>query len=95
MNRYVARIIACSVLLLMMSGQVFATGEPSADAKGMPGALGTFEFKPADWQEGQTTWWEDSDGVMPGVPGCHIGTDNNGVPNGRMFGGRESSGLKT
>lgn len=60
--------------------------EPSAGAMGMPGALGTFEFKPADWMEGTTSWWKDSDGVDPGTAGCHIGTDADGTPNGRMFG---------
>ncbi len=59
---------------------------PSKGAAGMPGAAGTFEFQPSDWQEGQTTWWKDTDGVDPGVAGCHVGTDENGEPNGRMFG---------
>ncbi len=59
---------------------------PSKGAEGMAGATGTFEFKPSDWQEGQITWWKDSDGIDPGVAGCHIGTDENGEPNGRMFG---------
>lgn len=52
----------------------------------LPGAAGTFEFKPADWMEGTTSWWKDSDGVDPGTPDCHIGTDEKGEPNGRMFG---------
>ena len=60
--------------------------EPSIGAKGMAGAKGTFEFKPKDWLEGTTSWWKDTDGVDPGTAGCHIGTDSNGVPNGRMFG---------
>jgi hypothetical protein len=60
--------------------------EPSPGAQGMPGAVGTFEFKPADWAEGETTWWQDSDGVDPGTAGCHVGTDSDGSPNGRMFG---------
>ncbi len=59
---------------------------PSKGAAGMAGAAGTFEFQPSDWQEGQTTWWKDTDGVDPGVAGCHVGTDENGEPNGRMFG---------
>ena len=59
---------------------------PSPAAAEMPGAKGTFEFKPADWMEGQETFWVDSDGVDPGVAGCHIGTDSEGDPNGRMFG---------
>ena len=62
------------------------SGAPSAGAKNLPGAAGTFAFKPQDWLEGETTWWKDSDGVDPGVAGCHIGTDEQGVPNGRMFG---------
>ena len=48
--------------------------------------MGTFEFEPKDWMEGKTTGWKDSDGVDPGVAGCHIGTDSEGTPNGRMFG---------
>jgi hypothetical protein len=52
----------------------------------MPGAVGTFEFQPSDWMEGVTSWWKDSDGVDAGVAGCHIGADEDGQPNGRMFG---------
>ena len=63
-----------------------AAHEPSDGAKGTAGAEGTFEFKPKDWKQGTTSWWKDSDGVAPGVAGCHIGTDSEGNPNGRMFG---------
>ena len=49
-------------------------------------AIENFEFKPADWMEGTTSWWIDSDGVDPAVAGCHIGTAAEGKPNGRMFG---------
>jgi len=73
-------------LLLLSASWALASGEPSVGAKDMAGAEGTFEFKPADWQEGTTSWWKDSDGVDPGTAGCHIGTDENGTPNGRMFG---------
>ena len=59
---------------------------PSAGAQNMAGAVGTFEFKPQDWTAGHTTWWKDTDGIDPGIAGCHIGTDSDGVPNGRMFG---------
>lgn len=52
----------------------------------MPGAVGTFEYQPDDWVEGETSWWKDSDGVNPGVAGCHLGVDSEGLPNGRMFG---------
>ena len=60
--------------------------KPSEAAKDMPGAEGTFSFKPGDWKEGETSWWKDSDGVSPSVAGCHIGTNEKGKPNGRMFG---------
>ena len=53
----------------------------------MPGALGTIELKPADWQgNGVTTYWKDTDGIDPGVAGCHIGVTQAGQPNGRSFG---------
>ncbi len=59
---------------------------PSMGAEGLPGAMGTFAFQPPDVMPGETTWWKDTDGVRPGVAGCHIGTDAQGVANGRMFG---------
>lgn len=70
----------------IMAGGTNASDEPSPGAKEMSGAVGTFEFKPQDWKEGETSWWKDSDGVDPGTAGCHIGTDSDGAPNGRMFG---------
>lgn len=63
---------------------------PSGEAQKMAGALGTFAFKPDDWPGVPPTWWKDTDGVKPGVPGCHVGLDKVGEdsykPNGRMFG---------
>jgi hypothetical protein len=79
-------VISSGIVLMLSASLVNATGEPSAGAKGMPGAVGTFEFKPTDWIEGATTWWFDTDGVDPGKAGCHIGTDEKGKPNARMFG---------
>jgi hypothetical protein len=86
MSRLFRLLLVCCIPLLIVAGVANATGEPSSGAQGMPGAMGTFEFKPDDWMEGKTTWWKDSDGVDPGVAGCHIGTDSVGTPNGRMFG---------
>ena len=84
------RLIAYGVVLIgtLLINVSFATadGEPSVGAKGMAGAQGTFSFKPSDWQSGTVTWWRDTDGVDPGKAGCHIGTDNSGKANGRMFG---------
>ncbi|MEM7359757.1 MAG: hypothetical protein AAF431_11720 [Pseudomonadota bacterium] len=54
-------------------------GPPSEGAKDMPGAVGTFSLYPP------TSHWVDTDGVAPGVAGCHFGTDENGEPNGRAF----------
>ncbi len=86
MSRLFTLMLACCIPMLLLAGAAKATGEPSSGAQGMPGAKGTFEFKPEDWKQGETTWWKDSDGVDPGTPGCHIGTDSEGTPNGRMFG---------
>lgn len=59
---------------------------PAESADGMAGAKGKFEFKPDDWISGETTFWKDTDGVDPGTAGCHIGTNADGLSNGRMFG---------
>lgn len=86
MSRLFVLILTFCVPMLMVASSANASSEPSSGAQGMAGAKGTFEFKPEDWIEGATTWWKDSDGVAPGTPGCHIGTDSDGAPNGRMFG---------
>jgi hypothetical protein len=82
------RVIAIAVYIIFMMGTSVtgASGKPSEGAVGMPGAEGIFIFKPDDWVKGETTWWKDTDGVDPGTAGCHIGTDAEGAPNGRMFG---------
>lgn len=88
MKQINALVLFMSCTLLFVN-QAFANGEigePSEGAKGMAGAKGTIEFKPSDWTPGQKSWWKDSDGVAPGIAGCHLGTDDKGEPNGRMFG---------
>lgn len=79
------RLLPLLLLALSACSQQSAH-DPSAGAAGMPGAKGTFEFKPDDWAEGETTFWKDTDGIDPGTAGCHIGTDSEGSPNSRMFG---------
>lgn len=86
MARIVVSIITLCLVFTTMPGSAFSDSPPSVGAKGQPGALGTFEFKPKDWKSGVLTYWKDTDGVDPGKAGCHIGTDKNGQPNGRMFG---------
>ena len=82
--------IFCPLLtfcIFMMSYAALADSPPSDGAKGMAGAKGTFHFEPSDYKgKGHTSWWKDTDGVDPGVAGCHIGTDSGGKANGRMFG---------
>ena len=43
-------------------------------------------FKPSDWKRGVTSYWKDTDGVDPGVAGCHVGVSQDGRPDGRFFG---------
>jgi len=75
-----------SLTVIMVACAHHHESEPSSGAQDMAGAKGTFEFKPNDWISGETSWWKDTDGVDPGVAGCHIGTDKEGKPNGRTFG---------
>jgi len=86
MGRSFWSILTLSFLILISANIASAEDSPSVGAKDMPGAIGTFVFKPMDWISGTTTWWKDTDGVSPGVAGCHIGTDSAGKSNGRMFG---------
>ncbi len=83
MNRLIPLIFLASAL---QACSEHSEHEPSSGAQDMAGAMGTFEFKPQDWAAGETTWWKDTDGVDPGTAGCHIGTDSDGSPNGRMGG---------
>lgn len=86
MVQYLSRSLAL-VFVFALIGNASATDlAPSKEAASMPGALGTFSFKPKDWKKGDLTWWKDTDGVDPGVAGCHLGTDKDGKTNGRMFG---------
>ena len=63
-----------------------ADGAPSEGAQGKCGAMGTFEYKPPDWNGRPLTWWVDTDGVDPGTAGCHLGLSaEGGELNGRMF----------
>jgi len=82
----VALTIILSIFIFSCAHDPKHASEPSEGAKDMAGAKGTFEYKPSDWKSSETTWWKDSDGVSPGVAGCHIGTNSSGTPNGRMFG---------
>jgi len=83
MNHMIKLIFISGITLLVAACSHHA---PSPGAMHMSGAEGTFAFMPGDWQKDQKTWWKDSDGIKPGVAGCHIGTNENGERNGRFFG---------
>lgn len=78
-------LLAFLAMMMMGCGQDSEYDKASQSAKNMPGVLGSTSYKPDDWQKGQTTWWYDTDGMSPGVPGCLIGTDEQGVKNGRTI----------
>ena len=89
MSRLFTLIIAFYVSMLTVGCATHTDlGPPSEGARGMPGALGTFAFNPKPPKPGTTTYWIDSDGVLPGVAGCHRETDGDGVTlkDGRHFG---------
>ena len=86
MSNLVKLSVMISVLIVISACAHYQHASPSNGAAGMPGAMGTFEFAPQDRVAGQTSWWKDSDGIEPGVAGCHVGIDEKGKPNGRMFG---------
>jgi hypothetical protein len=81
-----SRLFLLSCFLSISSFTHADTSQASSGAKDMAGAMGTFSFKPSDWQQDKKTWWKDTDGISPGVAGCHLGTNEQGEPNGRMFG---------
>lgn len=92
-KRFFRIVVAVCIAMLMLSN--VARGKhsgPSSGASGMSGALGTIEFKPTDWKGKVTTYWTDTDGVDPGVAGCHVGVTQSGQPNGRSFGEACQSG---
>lgn len=75
------------IILIIVTAYIYLNPGPSSGAHGMAGAEGTFSFPAPDRIAGTTatTWWSDTDGVSPGVAGCHVGTDEKAVPNGRSF----------
>lgn len=81
LNRII--LLACLALPIVVNaahhGDKEHIGAPSEGAR-LPGAVGTFSLYPA------TSYWIDTDGVAPGVAGCHYGTDATGeIANGRAF----------
>lgn len=91
MRTFFLMLVLCSSGLLHAAE---ADGPPSCEAKGMPGAVGTFELKPPGWigsprhpnPPGPTTYWIDSDGVDPGTAGCHREHTSQRGPKVRKFG---------
>jgi hypothetical protein len=59
--------------MMMLLNAASANDPPTAAASKIPGAKGTIEYKPEGWKgTGVTTYWNDSDGIKPGVAGFHV-----------------------
>ena len=80
-----ANYLLLTTIILCGHGCNEAGKPPSEGAAGMPGALGTFTLS-LENGTGKDSYWIDSDGIAPGIAGCHIGTNAEGEPNQRMFG---------
>ena len=92
----VFRLLAFCVPMLMLLNAASANDPPTAGASKIPGAKGTIEYKPEGWKgAGVTTYWEDSDGIKPGVAGCHLEVTRKGksFPERRVFGEACMNGL--
>lgn len=96
MSRSIALVWALCFPTLLFAGNAQPSSKPpSKDALGMCGALGVVTFIPEEWEfegprvliegAGPTTWWKDTDGVDPGVAGCHLELHVDGE-SGRAFG---------
>jgi hypothetical protein len=74
---------------MMLLNAASANDPPTAGASKIPGAKGTIEYKPEGWKgTGVTTYWKDSDGIKPGVAGCHVEV----TKSGKSFTGRRVFG---
>src|SRR6476619_3757501 len=78
-NRLIVTTLAAMTVPLILIE--IAVAQPT-----IPGVIGKIEFKPDDYT-GTDSYWYDTDGVNPGVPGCHIGVESatDKTPNGRFF----------
>ena len=66
-----ARISSATVIRLLHADNVFALKMLTETSRRLRTSM---------------TYWTDTDGVNPGVAGCHIGVTQDGKPNGRFFG---------
>jgi hypothetical protein len=90
------RRLAFCIPVMMLFNAASANDQPSPGASKMPGAKGTIEYKPEGWKgTGVTTYWKDSDGIDPGVAGCHVEVTKAGktFSGHRVFGEACSDGL--
>jgi hypothetical protein len=83
------RLLAFCIPMMMLLDAASAKDPPTAGASKIPGAKGTIEYKPEGWKgTGVTTYWKDSDGIEPGVAGCHVEV----TKGGKSFTGRRVFG---
>ena len=73
------RLLAFCIPTMMLLNAASANEPPTAGASKIPGAKGTIEYKPEGWKgTGVTTYWKDSNGIKPGVAGCHVEVTKSG-----------------
>lgn len=87
------RMLALASMLAVGLTLVLGPGIAPAQHKACPAVPGMTEkeckeYKPSDWKPGRAvTYWYDTDGIDPGVAGCHVEvkgpTDR--TPTGRSF----------
>ena len=86
---FVRLLAFCIASMLLLLNAASANDPPTAGASRIPGAKGTIEYKPEGWKgAGVTTYWKDSDGIRPGVAGCHVEV----TKSGKSFTGRRVFG---
>lgn len=92
----VAAILTSAIGIKIISGLGTATAQESCPHKPcplVPGMTSTEckEYKPTDWKPGvKQSWWYDTDGIDPGVAGCHVEVNDpagskKGQATGRSF----------
>lgn len=76
-----AALLAFWVAIALAAGGAAAAEKPCPTLPGIQDPC-RMEYKPSGWKPGKTTYWIDTDGVDPGVAGCHIEVTG---PNSRTF----------
>src|SRR4051812_16871611 len=69
------RKVTRTIVVLAAMTIPFVVLETATAQSSFPGLIGKIEFKPNDYT-GADSYWYDTDGIDPGVAGCHIGVES-------------------